>query len=96
VECDTLAQVSEAASAGADLILLDNMDSQALSHAATLTRPHNITLEASGGLAPTRAAQIAGTGVHYLAIGALTHSAPALDLGLDLEFSLPGEARANL
>jgi nicotinate-nucleotide pyrophosphorylase (carboxylating) len=49
-------------------------------------------LEASGGLTLDRAAEVAATGVHYLAVGALTHSAPALDLGLDLrERALPGD-----
>lgn len=96
VECDTLDQVTEAINAGANLILLDNMDVHDLSQAVRLTRPHNIKLEASGGLTLERAADVAATGVDYLAIGALTHSAPALDLGLDLEPCLPHGARANL
>lgn len=85
VECDTLAQVSEALSAGADLLLLDNMTTTDLHAAVQLAHPYNVRLEASGGLTLDRARAIAATGVHYIAIGALTHSGPALDLAMDLE-----------
>jgi nicotinate-nucleotide pyrophosphorylase (carboxylating) len=85
VECDTLAQVAEALAAGAGLILLDNMDPDELRTAVALARPHAVKLEASGGLTLERAAEVAATGVDYVAVGALTHSAPALDLGLDLD-----------
>jgi nicotinate-nucleotide pyrophosphorylase (carboxylating) len=84
VECDTLAQVTEALTAGADLILLDNMATAEIRAAVALTYGYNAKLEASGGLSLDRAAEIAATGVDYVAVGALTHSAPALDLGLDL------------
>jgi nicotinate-nucleotide pyrophosphorylase (carboxylating) len=85
VECDTLVQVTEALHAGADLLLLDNMDATELRAAVKLARPYAVKLEASGGLTLQRASEVAGTGVDYVAVGALTHSAPALDLGLDLE-----------
>jgi nicotinate-nucleotide pyrophosphorylase (carboxylating) len=84
VECDTLTQVAEALDAGADLILLDNMSATELRAAVELARPFPVKLEASGGLTLDRATEVAAMGVDYISIGALTHSAPALDLGLDL------------
>jgi nicotinate-nucleotide pyrophosphorylase (carboxylating) len=83
VECDTLDQVGEALAAGADLILLDNFDVPALTEAVRLADGRAL-LEASGGLTLAGARSVAETGVDYLAVGALTHSAPALDIGLDL------------
>lgn len=83
VECDTLAQVAEALDAGADLILLDNFAVADLAAAVRLARGRAV-LEASGGLTLAGARAVAETGVDYLAVGALTHSAPALDIGLDL------------
>ena len=85
VECDTLAQVGEALAAGAGLILCDNMSLDELRGAVALAREHpGVRLEASGGLRLESARAVAETGVDFLAVGALTHSAPALDLGLDL------------
>jgi nicotinate-nucleotide pyrophosphorylase (carboxylating) len=86
VECDTVAQVVEAVEAGADLILLDNMDVAELRAAVGVVRAAGTRcrLEASGGLTLDRAAAVAATGVDYLAVGALTHSARALDIGVDL------------
>jgi nicotinate-nucleotide pyrophosphorylase (carboxylating) len=84
VECDALTQVAEALDAGADLILLDNMSATELRAAVELARPFPVKLEASGGLTLDRATEVAAMGVDYISIGALTHSAPALDLGLDL------------
>jgi nicotinate-nucleotide pyrophosphorylase (carboxylating) len=90
VECDTLAQVAEALAAGCDLILLDNMSPGELRTAVTLARDWpGVQLEASGGLTLDAAREVALTGVDYLSVGALTHSSPALDLGLDLR---PGRA----
>jgi len=83
VECDTLEQVAEALAAGADLILLDNFDVPALARAVRLAGRRAL-LEASGGLVVASARAVAETGVDFLAVGALTHSAPALDIGLDL------------
>jgi nicotinate-nucleotide pyrophosphorylase (carboxylating) len=85
VECDTLAQVGEALAAGAELILLDNMPLADMRTAVEMARADpDVRLEASGGLRLSSAREVALTGVHYLSVGALTHSSPALDLGLDL------------
>jgi nicotinate-nucleotide pyrophosphorylase (carboxylating) len=84
VECDTLDQVHEAIDAGARLVLLDNMSPSQLEAAVAVARQREVRLEASGGLCLDRAAEVAATGVDYLAVGALTHSAPVLDLGFDL------------
>jgi len=85
VECDELSQVEEALAARAELILLDNMDLADLRAAVALARPHPaVRLEASGGLRLATARAVAETGVDFVAVGALTHSSPALDLGLDL------------
>ncbi len=83
VECDTLAQVAEAAEAGAEMILLDNMDVVTTGEAVRLVGGRSRT-ESSGGLTLDAAREFAMTGVDYLAVGALTHSAPVLDIGLDL------------
>lgn len=83
VEADTLDQVKEALAVGADLILLDNM-SVAECRAAVEIVAGRAELEASGGLMLENAHAYAATGVTYLAVGALTHSAPVLDIGLDL------------
>ncbi|SDB80082.1 nicotinate-nucleotide pyrophosphorylase [carboxylating] [Raineyella antarctica] len=84
VECDTLAQVAEAIEAGADLVLLDNMDADTVSEAVALTRPAGVRTEASGGLTLADAPAYGRTGVDYISVGALTHSAPVLDLAFDL------------
>ena len=85
VECDTLAQVREALDAGASLVLLDNMDLADLRSAVAMARRYpQVRLEASGGLRLEAARAVAQTGVDFVAVGALTHSSPALDLGLDL------------
>ena len=86
VECDTLDQVGEALAAGATLILLDNMSVGQMRAAIDLARAHPLArLEASGGLRLENARAVAETGVHYLSVGALTHSSPALDLALDMD-----------
>ncbi len=84
VECDTLDQVAEAIAAGAGLILLDNMTPDRMREAVALARPAGVRTEASGGLTLADAPAVAATGVDYVSVGALTHSAPVLDLGLDL------------
>jgi nicotinate-nucleotide pyrophosphorylase (carboxylating) len=93
VECDTVEQVREAVGAGADLILLDNMSLDDLRACVALARPAGVLLEASGGLSLERARAVAETGVDYLSVGALTHSAPVLDLGFDLEAQLGTDQR---
>ena len=84
VECDSVADVREAVDAGADLILLDNMTPAQMTEAVAITRPAGTRTEASGGLALDRAAAVGATGVDYVSVGALTHSAPVLDIALDL------------
>jgi nicotinate-nucleotide pyrophosphorylase (carboxylating) len=84
VECDTLDQVREAIAAGVQLVLLDNFSLGDTRAAVELVRGSGVRLESSGGLDLARAAEVAATGVDYLAVGALTHSAPVLDLGFDL------------
>ncbi len=84
VECDSLDQVRAALDAGADWVLLDNMSITQLESAVALCRGKAIT-EASGGVSLETVRRIAETGVDRISIGALTHSAPALDLALDFE-----------
>ncbi len=84
VECDTVEQVTAVVDAGADLVLLDNMDLDALRASVAICNPRGVRTEASGGLTLDRAREVAQTGVDFLSVGGLTHSAPVLDLGLDL------------
>jgi nicotinate-nucleotide pyrophosphorylase (carboxylating) len=84
VECDTLDQVEEALAAGVGLVLLDNFGLADTRAAVAMVAGSGMRLEASGGLDLAGAAEVAATGVDYLAVGALTHSAPVLDLGFDL------------
>ena len=83
VEVDSLEQLDEVLAAGADLILLDNFSVDEMSEAVRRNDGRAL-LEASGGLSLSVAADVASTGVDYLAVGALTHSAPVLDIGADL------------
>lgn len=82
IEVDSIDQLKEAITLKPDLILLDNMSTDQCSEAVSITNGL-VKLEASGGIAITNAKTYAATGVDYLAIGSLTHSAPALDIGLD-------------
>jgi len=84
VEADTVEQVREAIGAGADLVLLDNMSTADLRAAVRLAKAAGVRTEASGGLSLDRAAEVAATGVDFISVGALTHSAPILDIGVDL------------
>jgi len=81
VECETLAEVREAVTAKPDMILLDNMNVETVQQARSLV-PVSIMLEASGNITLANARAYAKTGVDRLAIGAITHSAPALDLSM--------------
>ena len=83
VEVDSLDELGEALSAGADLVLLDNMSPATMREAVALTAGR-ARLEASGGLTLDTARVVAETGVDFIAVGALTHSAPVLDIALDL------------
>lgn len=84
VECDTLDQVAEAVSVGAELILLDNMTPDTVREAVAITRPAGVRTEASGGITLDSVAAYRDTGVDFIAVGALTHSSRVLDLGFDL------------
>lgn len=84
VEVDSLAQLEEALSLGADAVLLDNMGVEDLRRAVAMVAGRAIT-EASGRITAQNAPGIAATGVDLISIGWLTHSAPALDIGLDHE-----------
>lgn len=84
VEVDTLAQLDEALEAGADAVLLDNMTTEDLREAVRRASGRAAT-EASGGVTLETVAAIAATGVDLISVGWITHSAPTLDLGLDVE-----------
>jgi nicotinate-nucleotide pyrophosphorylase (carboxylating) len=83
VEVDSLEQLDDVLAAGADLVLLDNFTTDQMREAVARTAGR-ARLEASGGLTFDVAREVAATGVDYLAVGALTHSAPVLDIGADL------------
>jgi nicotinate-nucleotide pyrophosphorylase (carboxylating) len=83
VEVDSLDQLREALALGVDVVLLDNMPLDVLREAVALAKGKAVT-EASGGIRPETAAAIAATGVDLLSVGWLTHSAPALDVALDI------------
>jgi nicotinate-nucleotide pyrophosphorylase (carboxylating) len=87
VECSTAAEVDEALAAGADRILLDNMDLTELSQAVAARNAAGAAtkLEASGGITLENVAEVAATGVDFISVGAITHSAPALDVSMLLE-----------
>lgn len=83
VECATLQQVQEALEAGVDIILLDNMSLDDLREAVRISKGRAF-LEASGGVRLNTVRQIAETGVDAISVGALTHSAPAIDIKLEM------------
>lgn len=83
IECDTLPQVEEAIRAGADIILLDNMDAQTLKKCVLLCKAGGVTSEASGNVSLDTIGTIAKSGVDIISVGKLTHSARAVDIGLD-------------
>ena len=85
VEVTSLDELQEALAAGADSILLDNMSLEDMAKAVKMTANHQVILEASGNVTLERVRAIAETGVHYISIGALTHSAPSVDLTLLIE-----------
>ena len=84
VEADTLEQVEHAADAGADVVLLDNMNPVQLRLAVQKIKGRAKT-EASGGINLANVRSIAETGVDFISVGALTHAARAVDIGLDFE-----------
>lgn len=91
IEVETLDQAAEAAEAGADAILLDNMTPDQMRQAVTLIAGRALT-EASGGITLANVRQVAETGVDLISSGALTHSIKAMDIGID--FELGGAERA--
>lgn len=91
IECEveTLEQLAEALDAGADAVLLDNMDDALVTRAVALVRARSggdrVFIEASGGITLGRIPSLARTGIDVISVGALTHSAPSADVALDLE-----------
>lgn len=94
VEVTTLEQLTDLLAAGAEEILLDNMDIATMKEAVEINAGR-ARLEASGGLTLDRAREVAGTGVDYLAVGGLTHSAPVLDIAMDLRQDPRGEGGSS-
>jgi nicotinate-nucleotide pyrophosphorylase (carboxylating) len=84
VEVTDLEEFDEALASGADAILLDNMSLEDMREAAERAKGHKVVLEASGNVDVERLRAIAETGMHVISIGALTHSAPAIDLSLEI------------
>jgi nicotinate-nucleotide pyrophosphorylase (carboxylating) len=84
VECDTLEQVGEAKAAGADLVLLDNMTPDEVAQVVGILGGA-VPVEVSGGVTLASVAAYAAAGADLISVGALTHSAPVLDVALDLE-----------
>jgi nicotinate-nucleotide pyrophosphorylase (carboxylating) len=86
VEIDSLAQLDEALDAGADVVLVDNFDTAEVREAVSRVRSRGLSrplVEASGGITLARIPELAEAGVDVISVGALTHSAPAADIGLD-------------
>ncbi len=86
LEVTTLDELDEALAAGADIILLDNMTIEQMAEAVRRARGRAMT-EASGGITPENIGEVAATGVDLISLGALTHSAPSLDISLELELA---------
>ncbi len=84
VEAETLAQVEEALAVGAETILVDNMSTERIREAVALVR-HRATIEISGGVTLERIPELAATGADFVSVGALTHSAPAIDISFEIE-----------
>jgi nicotinate-nucleotide pyrophosphorylase (carboxylating) len=91
VECDRIEQVAVAVDAGATLVLCDNMTADEVAHCVAIVRAHPrgaagaVLVEASGGVDLSSVAGFAAAGADVISVGAITHSAPILDIGLDLE-----------
>ena len=86
VEVETLEQLHEACQAGADVVMLDNMETSLMKQAVEKTRKSfsHVLLEASGGITRKRIAEVAATGVDFISVGALTHSARAIDISMNI------------
>ncbi len=83
VECDTLVQLDEVLAIGCDIVLLDNMDTVSLAEGVRRAHAKGVKVEASGNVSLATVRSIAETGVDYISVGKLTHSAIAVDIGLD-------------
>ena len=90
VECDRIEQVDEALDAGADALLLDNMAPDDVRVCVARAAGHDCLLEVSGGITLETVAEYAATGVHFISVGRLTNSAPALDIALDIASAAGG------
>jgi nicotinate-nucleotide pyrophosphorylase (carboxylating) len=88
VECDHIQQVDDALAAGADALLLDNMTPEEVRACVARAAGHGALLEVSGGITLETVAAYAATGVDFISVGRLTNSAPALDIGLDVNDAL--------
>jgi nicotinate-nucleotide pyrophosphorylase (carboxylating) len=84
VECESSEQVEAAVAAGADVIMLDNMPMRSLAASVKIAKGHAV-VEASGGISLDNVRAVAEAGVDWISVGSITHSAPAMDLALDLE-----------
>jgi nicotinate-nucleotide pyrophosphorylase (carboxylating) len=86
VECERLDQVAAAVEAGASMVLCDNMSTDELADCVAYVRscPGRVLVEASGGITLETIAEYAAAGPDFISVGAITHSAPALDIGLDI------------
>jgi len=82
VETTNLAEVAEALSAGVDIIMLDNMATEMIRQAFELAG-HKVKIEVSGSISLDRLDELAGSGIDYVSVGALTHSAPAVDISMN-------------
>ena len=91
VECDRIEQVGEALAAGADALLLDNMNPDEVRACVAQAAGHDCLVEASGGITLEAVAEYAATGVDFISIGRITNSAPALDVALDVG-NVPNDA----
>jgi nicotinate-nucleotide pyrophosphorylase (carboxylating) len=92
VEVTNAAELDQALTAGADIVMLDNMDTAQVRDAVARARAHDprVILEASGGITLERLPELAEAGVEIVSVGALTHSAPAADIALDFSFQDDG------
>ena len=90
VECTSMTEVDEALAAGVDAILLDNMSVEQLEHAVTQIGKRAL-VEASGGMTLDKVHAVAQTGVDLISVGALTHSAPAVDLSMRMRLGMRTE-----
>ena len=84
VECDTIKAVKEALAARADIIMFDNMDTDTMIEAVAIVGERALT-EASGNMTLDRIREVAQTGVDFISVGALTHSAPAVDISMKVK-----------